>query len=224
MTQRKVRKSGKLVKGLGINDIDYALSKVNPTTGKQEREHVYSVWQAMIHRVATNATHYGDVSCSDEFVYLSKFIDWYKQQEAIQGNLAGFQLDKDLLLSGNKQYSKEACLFIPDWLNLQFIERTNKRGNFPLGAAQYKKGFMATITDGSGKGKLYLGYYPCYKLAHKAWQEAKVRHLQGIIERVISTDVMKGNTSKTILAIQLRIDKLTKDIVEGVITESINQF
>lgn len=224
MYERKVRKSGKLVKGLGINDIDYSLSKVNPITGKQEKDHIYNVWQAMIARVGGKFLHYTDVTCSDEFIYLSKFIDWYKEQEAIQGNLAGFQLDKDLLLSGNKVYSKEACLFIPDWLNLQFIERTSKRGNFPLGVAQYKKGYTASITDGSGKGKIYLGYYACYKLAHKAWQEAKIRHLQGIIERVISTDVMKGNTSKTILAIQLRIDKLTKDIAEGNITESINQF
>ena len=45
-------------------------------------------------------------------------------------------LDKDILCKGNKVYSRETGIFVPQRINKLFIKRNNERGNDPIGVYQ----------------------------------------------------------------------------------------
>jgi hypothetical protein len=58
---------------------------------------------------------YNGVSVSEEFKNAQTFCDWAVQQP---GWGLGYDLEKDLLVDGNREYSSEACCFLPADLNM----------------------------------------------------------------------------------------------------------
>lgn len=81
-----------------------------------------------------------------------------------------YQIDKDLLLPGNKVYSEETCCFVPRRLNSLLLACDSKRGNLPLGVCRETDTgkFLASIA------KRNLGRFSTPESAHKAWQREKV--------------------------------------------------
>lgn len=53
--------------------------------------------------------------CFSTFTDFQDFAEWCQNQ--IGYNKPGFQLDKDILLKGNKEYGKKTCCFVPQRLN-----------------------------------------------------------------------------------------------------------
>jgi len=103
----------KLVCGVGINDADYRVrvQKELPksSSGKRNRETVfmcpfYKVWENMINR-CYNPRHlvkrptYIDCTVCEEWKIFSNFKAWMETQNYIDR-----QLDKDLIVKGNKVY------------------------------------------------------------------------------------------------------------------------
>ena len=107
---RKVRKSGKLVWGVGINDADYSVCP------RVDGIHInciyYQTWQSMLERCYSSkyqAKHPTYKSCTvcEEWLHFSNFRSWMVGQ-----NHKGKFLDKDILELGNKIYSPETCIFV----------------------------------------------------------------------------------------------------------------
>jgi len=125
----------KLVFGVGVND------KTRPTwiDGKKVKEYV--LWQNMLRRcfnekVQTRYPTYRGCSVSDNFLNYTFFYDWCQEQIGfgkVDDKGRYWQLDKDLLLVGNKLYSENTCVFVPQEINLFFIDCGAKRGEYPLG-------------------------------------------------------------------------------------------
>jgi len=59
--------------------------------------------------------HYNGVSVSEDFKNAQTFCDWAVQQP---GWGLGYDLEKDLLIEGNREYSSKACCFLPADLNM----------------------------------------------------------------------------------------------------------
>lgn len=59
------------------------------------------------------------------------FAGWCHSQVGF--GLKGHQLDKDILVEGNKEYSEDVCVFVPQELNKFLTLRAADRGNCPLG-------------------------------------------------------------------------------------------
>ncbi|WP_423172691.1 hypothetical protein, partial [Stenotrophomonas sp. CASM112] len=59
----------------------------------------------------------------------------------------GFELDKDLLIKGNKVYSENTCIFIPAEINLLLIKREASRGEHLIGVSwcNKRKAFEARV-------------------------------------------------------------------------------
>ena len=136
----------------------------------------YAVWMAMLSRCYSEKhhkrrpTYIGCTVCA-EWLTFSNFKVWMQEQD-YEGN----QLDKDLLLKGNKVYSPETCVFVSPEVNRFLRESSvNSRGEWPLGVCwskQHSK-FKAAVNRGKGK-RWNLGLFNTPEEAHQAWLSAKL--------------------------------------------------
>lgn len=150
--------------------------KVN---GKRVKE--YALWLAMIQRCYSPAAHlkrprYEGCEVSTYFKLYSNFAEWCDSQVGF--NIQGFDLDKDLLVKGNKLYSENTCVFIPKEVNIA-LEKANKlRGDLPIGVSyNLQRGKYAAHMKVGGRSK-NLGRYTTVGEAFSAYKTAKERYLK----------------------------------------------
>ena len=86
----------------------------------------------------------------------------------------GFELDKDLLIKGNKVYSESTCVFIPQEINLLLTKSTARRGKHLIGVCWHKanKAFVAVVCKNKGKRE-HLGLFNTELEAFNAYKQAK---------------------------------------------------
>ena len=140
-------KNRKLIYGVGINDADY---KVSPhVNGVKIRCKFYQKWVAVLKRCYSKELHkrspiYKGCSVCDEWIYFMNFKRWMEQQD-----WEGKELDKDLLVLGNKVYSPETCLFVDRDVNLFITENKSNKGEWPLGVhyCTFSKKFKAQCSS-----------------------------------------------------------------------------
>ena len=93
------------------------------------------------------------------------------------------QLDKDILCKGNKIYSRDTCIFVPQRINLLFTKSDKARGDNPIGASPTPAGnYMVRCRDGYGKMD-YLGTYPTKEEAFRVYKNYK----ENLIKRTIDS-------------------------------------
>ena len=91
-------------------------------------------------------------------------------------------LDKDILCKGNKVYSRETCIFVPERINLLFVKRDNDRGDCPIGVHPVPSGNYK-VRCNNGYGKLdYLGTYTTKEEAFRVYKEYKERVIKEVID------------------------------------------
>lgn len=107
----------------------------------------------------------------DEWLVFSEYKKFYDANSQ-----DGYQLDKDILIEGNKIYSKETCCFVPPSLNGLIV---NIEG---LGVSydKHKNKFRAGMSV-RGKQK-NLGYYSTEEDAIKAYRTAKKKYVNEIVD------------------------------------------
>lgn len=104
-------RSKRLVYDVGVDD----LQEVIFIGGKTPK--FYQTWKGMLERCYSSkyqkkfTTYVGCYVC-DEWKYLSNFKTWFDANY-----VEGFELDKDILVKGNKVYSADTCRFIPKYIN-----------------------------------------------------------------------------------------------------------
>lgn len=121
----------------------------------------FRAWRMMLLRCYDEKLHnrepgYKDCAVCDEWHSLFRFNEWFmKNYYSIIGER--MELDKDILLKGNKIYSPETCIFVPQRINKLFVTAAKIRGEFPI-AVYYDKQKKKYIASMSYKGKnLKLG-------------------------------------------------------------------
>ena len=136
----------------------------------------YFLWNHMLTRcygkkAKLKLPSYEDCTASTNFKYFPYFKDWCSKQIGF-GN-EGWQLDKDILVKGNKIYSEDTCCFVPAEINSVFIKCDRSRGEYPLGVNYHKatRKFVAQISY--RKIKTHLGLYDTAEDAFKAYKNLK---------------------------------------------------
>lgn len=172
--KRKVRES--LVYGVGVNDAPYKV--VDKVGGKVIWEcPYYNRWRSVLGRCYSKpalkkAKHYHGCSVCDEWLYFMAFRKWMEKQD-----WEGKQLDKDLLVRGNKVYSPETCIFVPPKINSFATAANTIRGYCPIGVRHVTNGYnryAGVVSDGKGKDK-QLGYSFVALDMHIEWQKYKLK-------------------------------------------------
>ena len=144
---------------------------------------IHNLWRKMIERCYNEKFHercptYTGCYVSDEFKDYSKWREWYDNYQYKQD---GWHLDKDLLIKGNKVYSKDTCVFLPQEINNVLTKRTALRGEYLIGVCWNKtnKAFKATVRKNKGKQE-HLGYFNTEIEAFNAYKVAKENYIKSV--------------------------------------------
>ena len=185
----------KLVYGVGIDDTDYVVEKKETieVNGKRKKTLVWfcpfhRTWRDMVKRCYStkfqerNPTYIG-CSVSEEWKRFSNFRTWMVDQD-----WEGMQLDKDLLVEGNKVYSEETCVFVTIAANNFTTDRGNDRGEWKIGVSWHKgeSKFISRCSNPFTKKCEHLGYFDSELEAHEAWLRRKLELAKELAE--IQTD------------------------------------
>tara|TARA_R110000850_G_C9954842_1_gene463913 strand:- start:1198 stop:1953 length:756 start_codon:yes stop_codon:yes gene_type:complete len=125
----KVVKQSSLVRGQ-VKDKLFGVGFNSYGKYSAKSKHCYDTWKSMILRAYSpqylNEHHtYRDVFVAEEWHDYQTFAEWYYKQP-FKGE--GYNIDKDLLLKGNKVYSTISCCFIPQEINKAIVIRSGFRG------------------------------------------------------------------------------------------------
>ena len=151
---------------------------------KQSDSQSYSfqLWKNMLKRCYSEASFkkspsYEQCLTSETFNHYQQFKTWCNQQLGF-GN-TGWELDKDILVKGNKVYSEDTCCFVPKEINLLLVKHDKGRGNYSLGVDYHKsrKQFRARCSD------KHLGWFNTEIEAFLAYKEAKEAYIKEVANK-----------------------------------------
>lgn len=176
-------KKNRLVCGVGINDANYVVRKETIILENGERKRLktwicpyYRTWINMLKRCYSAKeqqrcpTYYG-CSVSEDWLVFTNFKNWMELQ-----NYQGKHLDKDILVRGNKVYSKDTCVFVDSKVNTFLLDCGATRGEYLIGACLHKPSgkFVSHCCNPFTKKMEYLGLFISEQGAHEAWLKRKL--------------------------------------------------
>ena len=154
--------SKKLVFGVGVKGGGVAAVNGKPTKA-------YATWTSMLQRcyypkcLSRQPTYIG-CSVYSDWLFFPTFNAWFDENY-----VEGWHLDKDLLVTGNKIYSHDTCIFVPPPINTLFNDNGRARGEYPIGVSLRKRtGKFQAQLNIDGKVK-HLGYFNTVEDAHRTY-------------------------------------------------------
>lgn len=158
----------RMVHDAAINDVNWTAKPV--LCGKRIHSPAYSAWSIIWARVSNGKKKtYSDVTVCNAWHKFSEFVAWWELNQK-----EGWAIDKDLL-SDDRQYGPDTCIFIPNWLNSFCVTTNSRRGELPVGVTLEKNGkFMARVGTGRCDDREYLGCFGTKDEALEAWRKRKL--------------------------------------------------
>lgn len=170
----------RLVYGVGVNDGKYK-SLINRVRVKE-----YCFWSSMITRCYSEKAWevnpaYRECEVSENFKSYSYFYEWCQDKKGVHEE--SWQLDKDLLIKGNKIYSEDTCVFLPNEINSLLIKRKERRGEYPIGVA-YRKGWGKFVAQMGINGRNHnMGSFNTIDEAFARYKECKEERIKSIARK-----------------------------------------
>ena len=168
----------KLILDVGVSSSGkFKRSVFDYNKNRSLRTKEYALWRNVLERcystksLSTHPTYTG-CSVSENFKNFQWFAEWCNNQIGFRE--VNFNLDKDLLVKGNKHYSEDTCVFLPRELNVLLTKRQNDRGDYPIGVYFFQKAgkFTSSVAIGGGLSR-YLGIFSSEQEAFQAYKTAK---------------------------------------------------
>lgn len=172
---------GKLLYGVGILDADYPTriqEYIVDENGKRKRVTVwrcpiYTMWSNMLQRcysLTTKEWQQSYIGCTvvKDWHRFSTFSSWVLKQD-----WEGKQLDKDLLVLGNKEYGPETCIFLTKKVNA-FL-RINSKSGLPGATWDKERNKWFSCCNGLDNKTIALGRYATEQQAHIEWVKCKIK-------------------------------------------------
>lgn len=184
----------KTVYGVGMIGKKYPVS-INKKITKE-----YTAWSGILDRCfekdyKEKHPTYIDVTCCDEWLLYENFYEWLHSQENFDKWLNGsrWNIDKDILIKGNKIYSSDTCCLVSANVNNLFIKRDMCRGKYPIGVSKYDNGYMVYCNNPLINNKReYLGYYDTPEKAFNVYKSYKEK----LIKEIAQIEYNKGNITR----------------------------
>jgi len=159
----------------------------NIYTKERKIRKCYQHWHSMIHRCYNDNYNkkeptYKEITVCDEWHNYQNFADWYDKNYYEVPN-EKMQLDKDILYKGNKVYSPNTCVFVPQTINNLFTKRQNFRGEYPIGVTYSKRDnkFLAQITYDNKTNT--IGCFYSSTDAFYSYKKVKEKHIKDVANK-----------------------------------------
>ena len=178
------------------------------STSKRER----TLWGCLLKRCFCDKYHrskptYKDVEVCDEWLDFQNFAEWCNTQKFFNAKDdfgKSYQLDKDILVKGNKIYSPETCCFVPSQINSLFTYVKSIKGEHPVGVS-YKKNRGKFEAYYSNRGKrVNLGHFNTCEEAFQDYKKAKEAHIKDVANEW--KDRIDERTYQALLKYEVHID------------------
>lgn len=145
-------------------------------------KNIFSRWHNMLKRCYDSEYQekhpsYKGCEVCDKWLNFQNFAKWF-EENYYEVNNEKMELDKDIIIKGNKLYSSITCVFVPQRINKLFTKRQNDRGDYPIGVSPYKDKFIARCNNTSSK----LGYYNTPEEAFQTYKTYKENLIKEIAE------------------------------------------
>lgn len=138
----------------------------------------YRVWRGMINRCYDTKTQKRNpmyIGCviDERWRHFSSFFEWYNQNYQDV-----YDLDKDILIKGNKVYGPDTCCFVPHLINSIFTKSKSARGLYPIGVCRRGNRYQARMLmyDKS----INLGSFSTPSEAFQAYKTAKEAYIKEV--------------------------------------------
>ena len=167
--------------GVGVLGTRYPSSEYGVHTKE------YKLWCNMLRRCYSDdfkkkRPTYEGCEVSENFKSYEYFYEWCNKQVGF--NNKDWQMDKDLLVKGNKVYSESTCVFIPQEINSLLINCTASRGKHLIGVYWSKtaNAFVSRVSRNKG-GSEHLGLFNTELEAFNAYKTAKENHIKELANK-----------------------------------------
>lgn len=175
----------KIVYGVGyLGEGKYKSSE----NGKETK--AYRCWRSMLQRcydpyLLNKHLTYIDCYVCKEWRNFQNFAQWY-YENVYNCNNERMCLDKDILYKGNKIYSPETCVLVPERVNILFTRSDKIRGKYPIGVYYCKRSdklkVQCNVFENGKTKKIYLGHFLLNKpfqafYTYKAFKENYIKQV-----------------------------------------------
>ena len=167
----------------GVGFMGIGEFKSTDENGKLTKCH--KVWNDMHQRCYDPKYHekkptYENCTVDEKWHDYQAFGKWFEENYyEVEGQTMA--LDKDILYKGNKVYSADTCVFVPQFINNLFVKSNKRRGKYPIGVDKHKGKFRAKLCKGDGK-PITLGTYNTPEEAFFAYKQAKEAYIKEVAE------------------------------------------
>lgn len=164
--------------GLGYTDGEDTGRVVN---GKWKDDYEYAIWTGLFVRCYSEkklkkCSTYRGVEVAEEWHNYKNFKRWHKENYyEIEGEK--MCLDKDILSNGNKVYSPDTCIYVPERIN-QLFKKTSIKRDLPVGVFLHEKTRKYKSVH---RGKS-LGIFDSVEEASRAYKQAKERYIKEVAD------------------------------------------
>ena len=151
----------------------------------------YRYWHNMMNRCYGRICYknpsknrkYKDCSVCDEWINFQNFAKWFDENYyEIDGDK--MCLDKDILRKGNKIYSPNSCVFVPNRINILFIKSDKLRGDLPIGLTYHKRDNKIDVYCNTNRNQEFLGRFNINEIeeAFNAYKQFKENYIKQVAE------------------------------------------
>ena len=139
----------------------------------------YNTWHDMIRRCYNEGTkdkfpaYYGICKVCNQWLNMQIFSEWFEENKYECGER--LHIDKDILYPGNKIYSPDTCILVPQRINMLFMNKPNKRG-LPNGIRKAYGKYLAKYNNEE------LGAYTTLEDAYNVYAAKKEENIKQIAD------------------------------------------
>lgn len=159
-----------IILGFGINDLE------------KRDEIAYRRWRNTIVRcyskdyLSKYPTYIGCSVC-EEWRYFSNFKKWFDEKY-----VEGWDLDKDILVKGNKIYSPNTCCFVPNEINALLNKCKRSRGKTGIMGVVFRRGRYIARLNKFGVCN-QVGVFDDKNDAFNAYKQAKEDYIKEMADK-----------------------------------------
>ncbi len=143
--------------------------------------YIHVRWTNIVSRYQLSTT-YKKASTCEEWKCFQNFAPWFEENWKPYMD-STWDIEKDIIIKGNKIYSPETCCLVPHEINMLFTSRVDNTNGLPTGVNYDKTGTKYTARIQISKIPKQLGTFDTIEEAFQAYKVAKEAYIKEIANK-----------------------------------------